>query len=420
MKKGTVAIIFLMLTGFVFGQNSGSITLMQCDSLALINYPLAKQQDLLVKSKEYTLENASKGYLPQFNIIGQATYQSDVLSIPITIPGLTIETPAKDQYKIYGEIIQPLTDLYTVGQQKQLYASNSDIQQQSLQVDLYKLKDRVHQLYFGILLVDQQLSQADIKEKDINSGIEKINAAITNGTAYKSSADVLKAELLSTDQHIIELKATRKAFADMLGFFVNQNIDEHTILEKPNVVTVTPKINRPELIMFDYQRRSFAIQNRLLTAKTLPKFNLFFQAGIGRPGFNPFSNDFAPYYIGGLRLSWSLSNYYTLKRERKLLGINESMIDIQRETFLFNTNLQLKQQQTEVQRLEEMLVVDEKIVALRQNIKNTASAQLENGVISSNDYLREVNAEDISRQNQLLHSVQLLIAEYNYQNTSGN
>lgn len=418
MKNTILSFSFLLASVLALAQQPG-LTLAQCDSLALKNYPLLRQQELIEKSKAYTLENASKGYLPQVGISGQATYQSEVLSVPISIPGFNIETPAKDQYKLYGEITQPLTDLYTVGQQKELYASNAEIQAQSLEVDLYKIKDRVHQLYFGILLVDEQLAQTAIKDKDLESGIAKTNAAIANGTAFKSSADVLKAESLNNKQRIIELKATRKAYADMLGLFINQPVDENVQLSKPPVAVVSSTISRPELKLYEFQRRNYEVQNRLLTAKSLPKLNLFFQGGIGRPAFNAFSNEFQPYYIGGLRLTWSLTNYYTLKKERLILGINQSIVDVQRETFLFNTNMTLKQKSADIARLQELINVDNQIVALRTNIKNAAAAQLENGVITSNDYLREVNAEDQSKQSLLLHQVQLLIANYDYQNTSG-
>jgi outer membrane protein TolC len=420
MKNRILLLSFLLSALFAHAQNA-TLTLAQCDSLAEKNYPLLRQQDLIEQSKTYTLENASKGYYPQISINGQATYQSQVLAIPIEIPGFTIETPGKDQYKVYGEIVQPLTDLYTVGQQKDLYAANADIQQQSLQVELYKLKERVHQLFFGILLVDEQLEQTVIKEKDLNSGIAKINATIQNGTAYKSSADVLKAELLSNKQRAIELRSTRKAYTEMLGLFINQQLNEEVKLIKPPFVAYpVVVVKRPELFLFDLQRRSYDIQNRLLTAKTLPKFSLFLQGGFGRPAFNAFSNSFDPYYIGGLRLSWSLSNYFTLKNERKIIGINQSLLDVQRETFVFNTNLTMRQQSSEITRLQEMIIVDNEIIVLRTNIKNTAAVQLENGVIASNDYLREVNAEDQSKQNLLLHQVQLLMAAYNFQYTTGN
>ena len=159
----------------------------------------------------------------------------------------------------------------------------------------------------------------------------------------------------------------------------------------------------------------------MITARTMPHLGLFFQGGIGRPNpVNLFSTDVSSYYIGGVRLSWSLSNFYTLGKEKKIIGVNQGILQSQRETFLFNTNLVLKQEDKEIAKLKELLQSDDEIVVLRESVKNTAEVQLQNGVITANDYLREINAEDQARQTKLLHEIQLLMAQYRYQNVSGN
>ncbi len=396
------------------------LTLTECYTLAEQNYPLAKQRELLVKSRDYSISNASKGYLPQLSINGQATYQSDVTQIPIALPNMTIPTPDKDQYRIYGEINQPLTDLFIIGEQKHYTETNTAIEAQKLDVELYKLKERINQLYFGILLLDEQRAQADLLQKDIRSGIEKAEAGVKNEIALQTNADVLNAELLKTDQRLIELNAARKAYLEMLGLFINRTLDENTQLARPAGVAAAPTINRPELVIYERQRKSISVQNRLLTARTFPRVNLFFQAGYGKPAFNIFSNSFDFYYIGGIRLGWSFTNFYTLRNDRRMLDINMQMIDVQQETFLFNTNVALRQQGSEIGKLQELIAKDKAIIALRANIKNVAKSQLENGVITASDYLREVNAEDQARQNLALHEVQLLLAQYSYQVTSGN
>ena len=147
---------------------------------------------------------------------------------------------------------------------------------------------------------------------------------------------------------------------------------------------------------------------------------LHIQAGVGRPALNMPSNDNQSYYIGGLRLSWSLSGFYTIKKEKALLDLNQQTIDLQRETFLFNTNFTLKQQNSEINKYNSLLLTDGQIVALRTSVKTAAAAQLENGVINTNDYMREVNAEDQARQNKIIHEIQLLMAQYAQQNTTGN
>ncbi len=422
MKKYLLLAVSVLAICFIsIAQTQKSLTIDSCYVLARQYYPMVKQKDLIEKSKEYSIDNASKGYLPQVNFNGQATHQSDVTQIPISLPNITIPTVSKDQYKIYGEISEPLTDLVVIKQQKELLASNATIQEQQLEVELYKIKDRINQLYFGTLLIDEQLKQTSLLKKDIQSGIDKMNSAIANGIALKSSADGLKAELLKADQHNIELKASRKAYIDMLSLFVNQPLNENTQLEKPQNKIVSSSINRPELIVFDSQKKSFDIQNKLITAKNVPRLGLFFQAGLGNPSpVNIFKNELSDYYIGGVRFSWSLTGLYTMKRERQLLDVNSSMYDVQREVFLFNTNFTLKQQDAEISKMQELIKSDNDIIVLRSGIKNTANSQLQNGIITANDYLHEVNAEDQARQNLLLHQVQLLMAQYNYQTTSGN
>ena len=132
------------------------------------------------------------------------------------------------------------------------------------------------------------------------------------------------------------------------------------------------------------------------------------------------SNDVQGYYIGGLRLNWNLTGFYTYNKEKKILAVNQDFIDIQRETFLFNTNLNLRQQNSEITKVQELIETDSDIISLRESVKNTTKIQLENGTATTNDYLISVNAEDQARQNLILHEIQLLMAQYNYQTMSGN
>lgn len=420
MKKVKLMGFILLLGVKAYCQSNSSLTIDTCYSLAQRNYPLVKQMALIEKTKDYSIDNASKGYLPQVNFAGQATYQSEVTKIPISIPGVNIQTLSKDQYKIYGEVSQSLTDPIVIKQQKELIKANSVAEQEKLEVEFYKLKERINQLYFGVLLIDAQIQQTELLKKDVQSGINKTNAAIANGTSFKSNADVLQAELLKSNQRIIELQASRKGYVDMLSIFINQTLNENTILSTPPIQTISNTINRPELKLFDVQKKSFDIQNKLLLAKNLPKLSLFFQGGYGRPTLNALSNDFGTYYVGGARFSWNLSGFYTYNKEKKLQGINQSLLDVQKEIFLFNTNLTLKQQNSEISKLTELIASDNQIITIREKVKATANNQLENGTITSIDFLNYVNAEDQAKQNLALHKIQLLMAQYNYQTTSGN
>ncbi len=418
------ASIWVMSVSFspntLYGQSSGMLTIDDCYRLAKTNYPVEKQFELIDKSKDYSLEKASKGTLPHIRVAGQATYQSDVTKIPISLPNLNIPSLTKDQYKVYGEVSQPLTDLFTVNRQQELIDANAVVEKEKVEVELYKLKEQINQLYFGILMIDAQIAQVDLLKKDIQYGINKTEVAIANGVALKSSADVLKAELLKADQRAIDLEAARNGYVEMLGAFIHRNIDEHTQFIKPASATVIQEINRPEIKMFDMQKKVFDVQDKLNDSRLLPEFSLFLQGGYGKPGLDMLSNGFDLYYIGGIRAQWNITGFYTRKNDQQLLSVSRRILDVQKETFLFNTQLSMKQQNNDIAKFEKLIQTDKEIIGLRERIKASAQSQLSNGTSTVNDYLTYVNAEDQARQNLVLHETQLLMAQYNYKITTGN
>lgn len=415
-----LSILSVTLPALAFAQTRTSLTLDSCYTLAERNYPLIRQYALIDRSKDWSLDNAARGVLPQYFVGGQATYQSEVTQLPISLPNVDVPALSKDQYKLYGEVTQSLTDLYTVKHQKALIQANAAVEEQKVGVELYKLKDRINQLFFGMLLIDAQLRQTDLLKKDIQAGLDKTGAAIANGIALKSSADLLRAEMLKADQRSIELKAARKGFADMLSLFIRQPVDETTVLEQPATVLPAAEVNRPELRLFAVQRNVFDVQNQLIATRNLPRVSLFLQGGLGRPALNFLENDFNLYYIGGIRFNWNLSGYKTTRIEQKILSINQSAVDLQQETFLFNTQVTLRQQSAEMIKLRELIDTDKDIIALREGIIETTKNQLENGTATSNDYIVHVNAADQAKQNLALHNIQLLLAQYNHKTTSGN
>jgi outer membrane protein TolC len=412
--------LFILCTATEVAAQTTSIRLEECYEQAKQNYPLIKQKDLLAKSLEFTIANAHSAYLPQVTINGQATYQSEVTRLPG--PAVLVEPLSKDQYKIYGELNQSIYDGGTTKSVTTVQSVNTQIEQQKIEVELYKIKDRINQLFFGILLMDAQLRQVVLLKNDLQSSLIKTEAAIRNGTAFKLNADILKAELLKSDQRIIEMKAARMGYLDMLGYFTNQQFDETVQLNEPVLPATqgTEEINRPELSLYTFQSQLLGAQHQANNTRNLPRVGFFLQGGYGRPGLNVLVNEFAGYYIGGFRLNWTLSGLYNSSRDKQLLDLSVQQVNSQKETFLFNTRLSMKQQSREVQKLIDLMEVDRQIIELRTSVSKTAMAQYENGVISTNDYLRELNAEDQAKQNRLLHQVQLMLAQYAYQNTIGN
>jgi len=418
----TILVLVMLLSAIkVYGQPRQHLTIRQANALARENYPLIKQHDLIAKTADYSVVNAAKGYLPSFSINGQATYQSTVTSFLFSIPikGFAFPQYNKDQYRVYGEADQEIYDGGIIKNQQETAKASAAIQQQRLEIELYTLYDRINQLFFGSLLMDEQLRQNDLLQADIRNGIKKTQALIANGVAYRSSADELEAQLLQAEQAHITLLASRKAYRAMLGIFINQPLED-IILEKPASPQLTDTVTRPELAFYEGQKRIDDLQEQLLKDQLRPKLGLFAQGGYARPGLDQLSNNFAWYYIGGVRLSWNFASLYTLKNQKRILSLNRKSIDADKETFLFNTRITQAQQQTSIEKYQQLFQKDRSIIALRESVKKASAVQLENGVLSAHDYITEVIAADQARQDYVLHEIELLQEEYNYQNTNGN
>lgn len=416
----TVIINYSLLIIHCTATAQQSLSLQQAYELAQKNYPLIKQRELVKQTTGLTIDNLNKGYLPQFALSGQATYQSEVTTINVPIPGFKFNPPSKDQYKVLADLNQVIYDGGVIKQQKTIQQMNEEVDQQKIEVDLYNIKDRINQLFLGVLYFDEQLKQLELVKADLKDGIKKVQAQVNNGVALKSNLNLLQAQLLTTEQKGIELKASRKGLIDVLSLFINQSLPETVQLETPVVPAISyGDIQRPELKLFSYQDQLLGSQTKLIDAKNLPKANFFVEGGYGKPGLNFLKNQFDFFYTTGVRFNWNFGGLYTRKKEKQLIGVNKKIVDIQKETFLLNTNTALKQQESEISKYQQLIATDQQIIDLRTKVKQAANAQLENGVITTIDFLQDVNAEDQARQNLIIHQIQLLQSQINYMTLAG-
>ncbi|WP_423149266.1 TolC family protein [Rubrolithibacter danxiaensis] len=412
-------VTFISLTSTTIGQNLPELSLEEAQRLAREHYPALKQKNFIKQAEEVSISNLNKGFLPQISINGQATYQSEVTSITIPIPGINIDPPSKDQYKATTDINQLLFDGGVIRQQKKIQKLSSQTEAQRTEVELYQLRERVDQIYLTILLLEQQQKQISLIYKDLQTGIAKVLAQVQNGTAFRSNLDVLKAELLKTDQRSVELESSREGLLNTLSVLTGTDLNAETKFAIPPTPVIGDSIQRPELDLYEKQEQLLNQQKKLVAAKNLPKASLFGQGGYGRPGLNFLKDEFDWFYIAGAKLTWNLSSLYTAKAEKKLIDLNKNGVEVQKETFLINTQSQLKQQLAEIKKLKQLIISDETIISLREKVKMASRAQLESGVITANDYLREVNAEDQARQSRIIHQMQVLQAQINYQHLTG-
>lgn len=405
------------------------LTLDSCQSKASARYPLTRQYGLIEKTTDITLSNANKAYLPQLTVSAKATYQSDVTQIPSELidalsnmPGQTVNLSSlsQDQYQATLEISQLIWDggAIKAGKKSTLAAAEADKMQ--VDVNIYALKDRINNLFFGVLLMEEQQKQLSLLKDELGTNLRRAEALKNNGVATPTDLDMIRVEQINVEQRVLEVTNTRKSYLQLLAAFTGIPYSSGLSLEKPNLpqpTTIQSK-NRPELKLFDAQINLLESQQNALKAANLPKIGLFAQGGYGRPGLNMFVNTFSPFAIGGIKLSWQLGNFYTLKNNLQKIGLNQEQVSVQRETFLFNNSLQDKQQFNEIERLRETLKNDDELIRLRSGIKKSAQAKWENGTLTTSDLMREVNAENMARQTKSLHEIQLYLATYQLITTS--
>lgn len=427
MRKLFIHLFIACLPAGLFAQQ---LTLDECLSKAKANYPLVKQYGLIEETGNYNLSNANKSYLPQLTLSAKATYQSDVTSLPESLAqtlekmtGKTISSVSKDQYQAVLEANQLIWDGGVIASQKKLTQASTEVEKKKLDVDLYALNERVEQLYFGILLIDEQLKQNVILKTELQTNYKKVEAYKNNGIANQADLDAIMVEILNADQRDVELKISRKSYLSVLGAFIGTKPAENIELQKPmadlSVLNNTANL-RPELSLFNAQNKLFDTQVSLQNAGNMPRLGAFVQGGVGRPGLNMFVNQFSPFYIGGLRLSWNISNFYTQKNNLNKIEVNRKASEVQRETFLFNSDLKTQQQKADVEKLQASIESDTKIIRLRTNIKSTTSSKLDNGTSSVTDLIRDLNSENMAIQLKSLHEVQLLMSIYQLKNNVNN
>jgi len=415
-----------VFNGIVSNAQSTQLSIGECYVLARNNYPLIRKLDLIARSSNYSIENAGKLYLPQVNVTGQATYQSQTVSFSdalgaVNLPGgISLPNISKDQYKIQAEISQVIYDGGNVNTQRAYIRTNQIVQQQNIEVALYAINDRVNQIFFSVLLMDEQLKQNATRKIDLQGAADKTAAALKFGTAFRSNLDQLNAELITSDMTTIELQANRKAYLKMLGTFIGKSLDDSTLLENPAIILTSSEVNRPEMKLYDFQKSLLDIEEKKLKTDYMPRLSVFAQAAYGRPTLNFISNKFGAWYLIGARLNWNLGSLYTLKNNMQNLEISRKNLDVDREAFLLNTNLSMQQQDGDIVKFSQLVTQDYKAIQLRASVKKSALAQLENGVITTHDYISQLNAENQARQMLIFHNIQLLQARYKYKFISGN
>lgn len=313
------------------------------------------------------------------------------------------------------ELQQKIWDGGGIRMQKKQTIAEAEVEKEKLNVDMYALNDRVNDLYFGILLLDEQIKQNTLLQDELERNYRQITAYVENGIANQADLDAVKVEQLNTKQKRVDLVSSRAAYLKMLSLLVGEALSPETVLEKPvpqSMVSAASEIRRPELALFDAQGAGLQVQEKALNVRHLPQFGLFVQGAYGNPGLNMLKNEFSPYYMAGVRLSWNFGSLYTLKNDRRVIEKKRQQLDNNRDVFLFNTRLEMTQQDQAIHSLEKQMRDDDEIIRLRTNIRKAAEAKVANGTLTVTEMLRELTNESLARQSKAMHEIQRLMGIY--------
>jgi len=414
----TYKYILLVFYFFITMNGWSQLSIFDCQMKAKENYPLLKSLEIIDKTKEYNIENINRMYLPQISLIGKTSYQSEVVELPLKIPGVELQGLSKDQYNAYLEINQILYDGGSLKHQKATQTKQSDIDKTKFEIDIITLNERVNQNFFSILLIEEQIILTQMVLNEINDQYNKLLGLQQNGLANKHDLNLIKAEQIKYKQKENDLNFMRATYIQIMGIYINDSNITQQKFKKPDLFPIIYDVNnRPELTMFQQQMEYFDFQIRNIKANNIPKLNAFAQTGYGRPGLNMLNNSFDTYYIAGIRLNWNISNLYTSRNNVKKFELNKEHIQLQKNNFTFQINLKISQIKQELNKIAKQIELDGEMISIRKEIKESTIIKVETGTASTYDLIRDVNAEQMAKQEKALHEIQYLITLMNLKQT---
>lgn len=418
---------FLTLFAVVCTAASSGQSLEECRHLAREHYPEIRQYDLIAQTEQYNLSNAARAWIPQVTLSGQATYQSATPTYPeafntiLQANGVEMAGVSKDQYKVAVDVSQHIWDGGKSKADKAIAEAKAEEQRSRVDVSLYDLQSRVDNLYFGILLLDERKAQTEALIEVLASNLARLQTYYKNGVAMQADVDAVEAELLTARQSLGQVESSRASYRRMLEIFIGQPLAADN-LERPAMQLLQSRTSaRPELALFEAQESKLEAQRKAINASLMPRFSAFAQGYYGYPGLDMFksmiSSAWTPNAIIGVRMSWNIGALYTKKNNLEKLNAAEKQIAVQRDVFLFNTQMQITQDDGEIARLRQAIADDSRIVELRRRVRMAAESQLENGVIDATDLLRKITDETSASLARSTHEIELLQATYRLKTT---
>ena len=407
--------------------NALAQSLEECQLAAERNYPLIAQHDLIARTTDFTVSNIQKGWLPQVTATAQATVQNAVAAWPDEMKGMMqqmgvdMKGLAKDQYRVGLDVQQTLYDGGTIDAQKRVAREQGAVQQAQLEVNLYSVRKRVNEMYFGLLLIDDQISLNKDLQQLLAANEKKLTSMVKHGTAAQCDLNNVSAERLNAVQQLTTLESQRRVLMTMLSAFCGIEVNQ---VSKPTMVEVPSSNNRPELNLIESQLRLADAQDKALNASLMPRLGVFAQGYYGYPGYNMFkdmiSRNWSWNGMVGARLTWNIGALYTRRNDKAKVQLQREIAENQRDVFLFNNRLEQIQQSEAIDHYRRLMVQDKEIIALRQHVRKAAESKLAHGIIDVNDLVKDINSENAALVQRSIHEIEMLKQMYDLKYTTNN
>lgn len=403
-------------------------TLEECQRAAEQNFPLIRQYGLIEKTTDLNVANIQKGWLPQVSASAQATLQSDVPAFPNEFQklyqqmGITMEGLERDQYRVGIDVQQTVYDGGNIKSQKEIARRQGELHSRQNEVTMYNVRRRVNEMYFSLLLIDEQIRLNADLQTVLEGNEKKLAAMLKGGTASESDWQNVKAERLNVVQQMTGLKSQRTALVRMLSTFCAMEVNRLVKPEIPENTGSTVNL-RPELKTIDAQLRLADAKEKALDATLMPRLGVFAQGYYGYPGYNMFEDmtgrKLSWNGIIGARLTWNIGALYSRKNDKAKLQAERETAEANRERFLLDNKMEQIQQNENISRYRQLIIDDEEIISLRSSIRKAAESKLAHGIIDVNDLVREINSENKARVEQCIHEIEMLKEIYNLKITTG-
>lgn len=415
MKIRIIPLLFCILAPLLV---NAVVTIDQCVEKAKANYPAIKKYNLLSVAYDIELSDINKSWLPRIGVYGQVTAQNIVPSFPDVFSEVLknmdqeMRGMSKIQYKLGVDVSQTIWDGGVSKAKRELSRAQDAVQRAALDVELYQVRQRVENLYFAILLTEEQIAQSSVTHQLLCNNLEKLRSMLRNGTVMQSDVDMVEAQALTVNQNIIQARSASDSYRKALGLFIGETIENDSLAMPEAAVPVYTDTDRPELKLFECKRNLNDAGNRLANTSLMPRIGLFAQGYYGYPGFNYFQSmmnrDFSFNIIAGVKVTWNLDSFYTKRNLSRKTAISDAEIAADREVFLFNNQIQSASQIETINGIRTIMQDDARIVELRSNVRRAAESQLTNGVIDVTTLLSKISDENIAMLTSKYHEIMLI------------